>query len=202
MTLLISSTFSEKFVGIGVIVSGVSVMGVSGAFITNSRTPFLPNAVLSIAHVTAFEKKLVKSFDAKISLETYYLITYGSCYEENYKIMREPEIFNLYETLISLLGRVNLSINSVLFDVIEKEYIRCIQFVIGRGLAESCQNEDLDDCDNKASFIAVEAAIILFENALQLDLDNNQIWKCIAHSGDILKKVGSLPVFRQTMYQI
>ncbi|KRX58180.1 hypothetical protein T06_7979 [Trichinella sp. T6] len=109
----------------------------------------------------------------------------------------------IFEPLLTVNGSIEMLIsNSVLFDVIEKEYIRCIQFVIGRGLAESCQNEDLDDCDNKASFIAVEAAIILFENALQLDLDNNQIWKCIAHSGDILKKVGSLPVFRQTMYQI
>ncbi|KRY56287.1 hypothetical protein T03_13880 [Trichinella britovi] len=114
------------------------------------RTPFLPNAVLSSAHVTAFEENC-----------SYRLLGHG------------PSIF---EPLLTVNGSIEMLIsNSVL-----KEYIRCIQFVIGRGLAESCQNEDLDDCDNKASFIAVEAAIILFENALQLDLDNNQIWKCIA----------------------
>ncbi|KRZ83217.1 hypothetical protein T08_2846 [Trichinella sp. T8] len=133
------------------------------------RTPFLPNAVLSSAHVTAFEENC-----------SYRLLGHG------------PSIF---EPLLTVNGSIEITAYFAIFDVIEKEYIRCIQFVIGRGLAESCQNEDLDYCDNKASFIAVEAAIILFENALQLDLDNNQIWKCIAHSGDILKKVGSLPMF-------
>ncbi|KRX53008.1 hypothetical protein T09_11155 [Trichinella sp. T9] len=136
------------------------------------RTPFLPNAVLSSAHVTAFEENC-----------SYRLLGHGpSIFEPLLTVSGSIEITAYFATVLSSGSTKLKQSNMKLLDQ-------------RRGLAESCQNEDLDDCDNKASFIAVEAAIILFENALQLDLDNNQIWKCIAHSGDILKKVGSLPMF-------